>query len=63
MLDLIFKNHLFSLNDILNDYYIDRSFLESLFGIENKFLSKYSEESNREYFNNSNVVSLFAKEN
>lgn len=63
LLDLIFKNHLFSLNDILNDYYIDRSFLESLFGIENKFLSKYSEESNREYFNNSNVVSLFAKEN
>ncbi|MBP2098515.1 spr1629 family repressor/antitoxin [Enterococcus rivorum] len=63
LLDLIFKNHLFSLNDILNDYYIDRSFLESLFGIENKFLSKYSEESNREYFNNSNIVSLFAKEN
>lgn len=63
LLDLIFKNHLFSLNDILNDYYIDRSFLESLFGIENKFLSKYSEESNREYFNNSNVVSLFTKEN
>lgn len=63
LLDLIFKNHLFSLNDILNDYYIDRSFLESLFGIENKFLSKYSEESNREYFNNPNVVSLFAKEN
>ncbi|TYV75332.1 ImmA/IrrE family metallo-endopeptidase [Listeria monocytogenes] len=62
LLDLIFKNHLFSLNDILNDYYIDRSFLESLFGFENKFLSKYSEESNREYFNNSNVVSLFAKE-
>ncbi|MGX7203384.1 transcriptional regulator [Enterococcus plantarum] len=63
LLDLIFKNHLFSLNDILNDYYIDRSFLESLFGIENKFLSKYSEESNREYFNNPNVVSLFTKEN
>ncbi|TYV02535.1 helix-turn-helix domain-containing protein [Listeria monocytogenes] len=63
LLDLIFKNHLFSLNDILNDYYIDRSFLESLFGIENKFLSKYSEESNREYFNSSNVVSLFTKEN
>lgn len=64
LLDLIFKNHLFSLNDILNDYSIDRSFLESLFGIENKFLSKFSEEStNREYFTNSNVVSLFAKEN
>lgn len=63
LLDLIFKNHLFSLNDILNDYYINRSFLEALFGIENKFLSKYSEESSREYFNNSNVVSLFAKEN
>ncbi|MBC2137627.1 ImmA/IrrE family metallo-endopeptidase [Listeria innocua] len=63
LLNLIFKNHLFSLNDILNDYYIDRSFLESLFGIENKFLSKYSEESNREYFNSSNVVSLFTKEN
>lgn len=63
LLDLIFKNHLFSLNDILNDYYIDRSFLESLFGLENKFLSKYSDDSNREYFNHSNVVSLFAKEN
>lgn len=63
LLDLIFKNHLFSLDDVLNDYYINRSFLESLFGIENKFLIKYSEESNREYFDNSNVVSLFAKEN
>ncbi|WP_271001911.1 helix-turn-helix domain-containing protein [Listeria seeligeri] len=62
LLDLIFKNHLFSLNNILNDYYIERSFLESLLGIENEFLSKYSEESNREYFNNSNVVSLFTKE-
>ncbi|MBC2254886.1 ImmA/IrrE family metallo-endopeptidase [Listeria ivanovii] len=62
LLDLIFKNHLFSLNDILNDCYIERSFLESLLGIENEFLSKYSEESNREYFNNSNVVSLFTKE-
>lgn len=62
LLDLIFKNDLFSLNDILNDHYIDRSFLESLLGLENKFLSKYSEESNREYFNTSNVVSLFAKE-
>ncbi|EFR97679.1 F-actin-capping protein subunit alpha, partial [Listeria ivanovii FSL F6-596] len=51
-----------SLNDILNDCYIERSFLESLLGIENEFLSKYSEESNREYFNNSNVVSLFTKE-
>ncbi len=63
LLNLIFKNHLFSLDDVLNDYYINRSFLESLFGIENKFLIKYSEESNREYFDNSNVVSLFAKEN
>ena len=63
LLDLILKNQLFSLNDILNDYYINRSFLESLFGLENNFLSKYYEESNREYFSNSNVVSLFAKEN
>ncbi|MGX7244829.1 spr1629 family repressor/antitoxin [Enterococcus quebecensis] len=63
LLDLILKNHLFSLNDILNDYSIDRSFLESLFGLENKFLSKYFEESNRDYFNHSNVVSLFAKDN
>lgn len=63
LLDLILKNQLFSLNDILNDYYINRSFLESLFGLENNFLSKYHEEYNREYFNNSNVVSLFAKEN
>lgn len=63
LLDLILKSHLFSLDDILNDYSIDRSFLESLFGLENKFLNKYSEESNRDYFNNSNVVPLFAKEN
>lgn len=63
LLDLIFKNHLFSLNDILNSYCIDRSFLESLFGIEDKFLSKYFEEANREYFHNSNVVALFANEN
>lgn len=42
LLDLILKNRLFSLNDILNDHSIDRSFLESLFGLENKFLNKYT---------------------
>lgn len=62
LLDLILRNRLFSLNDILNDHSIDRSFLESLFGLENKFLNKYTEESNREYFNDSNVVSLFPTE-
>lgn len=62
LLDLILKNRLFSLNDILNDHSIDRSFLEALFGLENKFLNKYTEESNREYFNDSNVVSLFPTE-
>lgn len=63
LLDLILKNRLISLDDLFNDYYIDRSFLESLFGFEDGFLSKYSDISNREYFNTSNVVSLFAKEN
>ncbi|MGX7195763.1 spr1629 family repressor/antitoxin [Enterococcus olivae] len=62
LLDLILRNRLFSLNDILNDHSIDRSFLEALFGLENKFLNKYTEESNREYFNDSNVVSLFPTE-
>lgn len=62
LLDLILKNRLISLDDLFNDYYIDRSFLESLFGFEDGFLSKYSDISNREYFNTSNVVSLFAKE-
>ncbi|EAG1144539.1 transcriptional regulator, partial [Listeria monocytogenes] len=60
-LDLIFKNHVFPLKEILDHYYIDRSFLESLFGLEDKFLSQYVEETNREYFNNSNVVSLFSR--
>lgn len=62
LLDLILRNRLFSLNDILNDLSIDRSFLEALFGLENKFLNKYTEESNREYFNDSNVVPLFSTE-
>jgi Zn-dependent peptidase ImmA (M78 family) len=61
LLDLIFKNKLFSLNDILNDYSIDRSFLESLLGLENGFLEKYLEESTMEYFNTSNVIPLFSK--
>ncbi|HDU1247587.1 TPA: ImmA/IrrE family metallo-endopeptidase, partial [Listeria monocytogenes] len=61
LLDLIFKNHVFPLKEILDHYYIDRSFLESLFGLEDKFLSQYVEETNREYFNNSNVVSLFSR--
>lgn len=63
LLDLVFRNHLFSLNDILNDYYIDRSFLESLLGLENGFLEKYFEESTMEYFNTSNIIPLFSKEN
>jgi Zn-dependent peptidase ImmA (M78 family) len=61
LLDLILKNKLFSLNDILNDYSIDRSFLESLLGLENGFLEKYLEESTMEYFNTSNVIPLFSK--
>lgn len=61
LLDLIFRNHLFSLNNILNDYYVDRSFLESLLGLENGFLEKYLEESTIEYFNTSNVIPLFTK--
>lgn len=63
LLDLVFKNHLFSLDDILNTHHIDRPFLESLFGFENAFLSKYSESENREYFNHSNIISLFSTEN
>lgn len=61
LLDLIFRNHLFSLNDILNDYYVDRSFLESLLGLENGFLEKYLKEPTIEYFNTSNVIPLFTK--
>lgn len=63
LVDLVFKNRLFTLNEILNDYFIDCSFLESLFGFENKFLHQYRMESPGEYFNLPNVVSLFAKEN
>lgn len=62
LLDLIFKNHLFSLNDLLNDYYINRSFLESLLGLENGFLEKYLEEPTIEYFNTPNVIPLFTKD-
>lgn len=62
LLDLIFRNHLFSLNDILNNYHIDRSFLESLLGLENEFLEKYLEKSTVEYFNTSNVIPLFTKD-
>ncbi|EOT49449.1 MULTISPECIES: helix-turn-helix domain-containing protein [Enterococcus] len=61
LLDLIFRNNLFSLNSILNDYYLNRSFLESLLGLENGFLEKYLEESTIEYFNTSNVIPLFTK--
>lgn len=62
LLDLIFSNQLFSLNDILNDYYIDRYFLESLLGLEKGFLEKYLEKSTIDYFNSSNVVPLFTKD-
>ncbi|MFL2081209.1 helix-turn-helix domain-containing protein [Latilactobacillus sakei] len=62
LLDIIFRNHLWSLTDILNKYYIDRSFLDSLFGLENTFLERYGEEPIREYFDNSNIVTLFSGE-
>lgn len=61
LLDLIFKNQLLSLNDFLNHYYLDRVFLEDLFGFENKYLTQYSETLDREYFTNSNVVPLFSQ--
>lgn len=61
LLDLIFKNQLLSLNDFLNHYYLDRVFLEDLFGFENKYLAQYGETLDREYFTNSNVVPLFSQ--
>ncbi|MCQ9210334.1 spr1629 family repressor/antitoxin [Granulicatella seriolae] len=61
LVDIIFKNHIFSLTGILNDYYIDRSFLESLFCLETEFLNRYFENHSRQYFNESNIVSLFAE--
>ncbi|MDT2834386.1 XRE family transcriptional regulator [Vagococcus carniphilus] len=61
LLDLIFKNQLLSLNDFLNHYYLDRVFLEDLFGFENKYLTQYGEPLDREYFTNSNVVPLFSQ--
>ncbi|MDT2831895.1 XRE family transcriptional regulator [Vagococcus carniphilus] len=63
LLDLIFKNQLLSLKDFLNHYYLDRVFLEDLFGFENKYLTQYNETLDREYFTNSNVVPLFSQKN
>lgn len=60
LLNLIFTNQLFILNDLLNDYYIDRSFLESLFGLEDTFLTKYSVEYEKPYFSQGNVIPLFS---
>ncbi|HBI1784132.1 TPA: XRE family transcriptional regulator [Enterococcus faecalis] len=59
LLDMVFKNKMFVLSDILDEYKIDRDFLESLFCLERDFLSKYDNEIEREYYSNNKIVSLF----
>lgn len=61
LFDFVLTNHLFSLSELLNDYSIDRAFLEILFHLEDRSLNKYIENSNREYFSDSNIIPLFAK--
>lgn len=63
LLNLIFKNHLISLNELIASYNIDRVFIENLFGLEKGFLSKYLDEYYREYYSDSNIVELFGKVN
>lgn len=61
LLDLIFSHKLLNANDILSVYHIDSLFLENLLGFDNNFLEQYTETSNQNYFNDSNVIPLFAK--
>lgn len=63
LLDLVFKNKIISLNDILNDHFIDRSFFEAIFNLEPSFLDQYTTEPLPIYFNDSNVIPLFTPNN
>lgn len=61
LLDIIFKNNLLTLPDILQHYQIDRSFLEALFGVEKDFLKKYDASFRSDYYDYEKIVPLFAK--
>lgn len=61
LFDLVFKNKLLNLPDLLHHYQIDRSFLEKLFDFENDFLQKYDTNIENIYFSNEKVVPLFSE--
>lgn len=60
LLNVIFENHILSLNEFLLQYNIESSFLESLFGIDEGFLNKYLLETGNDYYT-SNVVDFSSK--
>lgn len=50
LLDIVLKNEIYVLSDILDEHKIDRAFVESLFCLEDSFLSKYDNNSNDKNF-------------
>src|SRR5690625_5060891 len=61
LLDLVFKNNLLTLPDMLHHYQIDCSFLESLFGLDKDFLQQYDASFRSDYYDHEKIVPLFAK--
>lgn len=59
LLDVVFKNKLLTLPDTLQEYQIDRSFLESLFGIDKDFLQKYDANFRNDYYDHEKIIPLF----
>lgn len=50
LLDIVLKNEIYVLSDTLDEHKIDRAFVESLFCLEDSFLSKYDNNSNDKIF-------------
>lgn len=58
LLKLIFENHLLILDTELENFSIERTFLESLFGIDDQMLKQYEDQTRLDYFVDK-VISLY----
>lgn len=61
LLNFVFEKHIFILKDFLDQHGIEITFLESLLGIDQGFLSKFKEEIREDYYK-TNVINFMATE-
>lgn len=60
LFDMVLKNNLLYLNDLVYEYHVKPSFLENIFNLETDFFDKYELDTTEKYYE-SNVIDIFPK--